>query len=152
MQVIGNNEAPETLVSRDRNARSAASSRKIKPGWVRSLHAFLGVISACNLLLLICTGLLLQHVTLLRLDEHTVSRTILPSGYRPQDGGGGVRADIVITDLHSGRLFGAVGALVLDIITLVWLVMLATGLVMYTLKQRVKQRAQGQAPTFEDDA
>jgi len=102
---------------------------------VRRLHAFLGVVSACNLFLLISTGLLLQHTELLHLDEHTVTRKLLPAAYRPQDGDSGVRADIVITDLHSGRMFGVVGTLVLDVVTLAWLVMLLTGLVMYTMKR-----------------
>jgi hypothetical protein len=152
MQLIGKNEVAESPLSPNAKAPPAASPRKPKPGWVRSVHAFLGVVSALNLLLLISTGLLLQHAAMLHLDEHTVSRTILPSGYRPQDAGSGVRADIVITDLHSGRLFGAVGALVLDVITLAWLVMLATGLVMYALRLRLKQRAPGQATTLEEDA
>jgi len=100
---------------------------------VRRTHALLGIISACNLFLLITTGLLLQHVTLLRLDEQTVSRSVLPSGYRQQDGNSGVRADIVVADLHSGRMLGVAGALLLDTITFAWLVMLGTGLVMYFL-------------------
>ena len=155
----GKSEFTENIISRrgtsavvqDTNGRSALA-RKLSPGWVRSLHAFLGVVSAVNLFLLICTGLLLQHAAMLHLDERTVSRTILPSGYRPQDGGYGVRADIVITDLHSGRLFGTVGTLILDVITLAWLVILATGLVMYILRLRLKQRAQDQTTTLEEDA
>jgi hypothetical protein len=110
------------------------SDRRVSTSWIRRTHALLGVISACNLLLLISTGLLLQHAALFRLDEHTITRRLLPSAYRPQDGDSGVRADILITDLHSGRIFGTAGALVLDVITLAWLIMLATGLVMYSLK------------------
>ena len=101
--------------------------------WIRRTHALLGLISALNLLVLIGTGLVLQHAALLRLDERSVSRRLLPSGYRPQDGDAEVRADIVITDLHSGRLFGTSGRLFLDVVTLLWLVMLTTGLVMYSL-------------------
>jgi len=101
----------------------------------------LGVISALNLLLLIGTGLLLQHVALLGLDEHTVSRRLLPSSYRPQDGDSGTRADIVVTDLHSGRMFGTAGTLFLDVVTLAWLVMLTTGLVMYWLRRGRNGRA-----------
>src|SRR4030088_86364 len=88
--------------------------------WVRRVHAILGLLSAFNLFVLISTGFLLQHSTLLRLDEKMLTRKILPTGYRPQDGGSGVRADIVVADLHSGRLFGVAGALALDIITLAW--------------------------------
>jgi hypothetical protein len=101
--------------------------------WIRRTHALLGLISALNLLVLIGTGLMLQHAALLGLDERSVSRGLLPPGYRAQDGNVEVRADIVIADLHSGRLFGTAGRLFLDGVTLVWLVMLTTGLVMYSL-------------------
>lgn len=101
---------------------------------IRKVHRMLGVISALNLLLLIATGLLLQHMNGLRLDEHMVSRRFLPANYRPQDGSEGVRADIVITDLHSGRIVGRAGTAILDVITLGWLVLLLTGLVMYTAR------------------
>jgi hypothetical protein len=101
--------------------------------WIRRTHALLGLISALNLLVLIGTGLMLQHAAQLGLDERSVSRRLLPSDYRAQDGDIEVRADIVIADLHSGRLFGTAGRLFLDVVTLVWLVMLTTGLVMYSL-------------------
>src|SRR6266481_9868898 len=120
--------------------RTASKNGRRRP-WVRRLHAILGLISAFNLLVLISTGFLLQHSTLLRLDERMLTRKILPNAYRPQDGGRGVRADIVVADLHSGRLFGVAGALALDLITLAWLVMLATGLVMYLSNQRTNGRA-----------
>ena len=103
--------------------------------WLRRTHGLLGVVSAFNLLVLISTGFLLQHMALLRLDERVVSRKLLPGRYRQQDGESGVRADIVVADIHSGRMFGVAGALVLDGITLAWLVMLSTGLVMYFAKQ-----------------
>jgi hypothetical protein len=108
--------------------------------WIRRTHAVLGLISACNLLILVCTGLLLQHATLFRLDERAITRRLLPSGYRPQDGEREVRADIVVADLHSGRLFGTVGRLVLDAATFAWLIMLTTGLVMYSLARRRNRR------------
>jgi hypothetical protein len=109
--------------------------------WTRRIHAFLGIVSAANLFVLITTGFLLQHASLLKLDEKTVSRAVLPRSYRPQDGESGVRADIFVTDLHSGRLFGTTGMLLLDGITLAWLTLLITGLVMYAGKQRAKQKA-----------
>jgi len=90
--------------------RAASANGRRRP-WVRRTHAFLGLISAFNLFVLITTGFLLQHSTLLRLDERMLTRKMLPAGYRPQDGGSGVRADIVVADLHSGRLFGVAGAL-----------------------------------------
>ncbi len=122
-------------------ASPAVAMNKRRRPWMRRVHAILGAISAVNLFVLIGTGFLLQHSTLLRLDERTLTRRILPSSYRPQDGENGVRADIVVADLHSGRLFGVAGALVLDVITLGWLVMLATGLVMYLSSQGANGRA-----------
>ncbi len=106
---------------------------------IRRLHALLGVISALNLLLLISTGLLLQHLNTLHLDEQMISRTLLPQAYRPQDGAE-VRADIVVTDLHSGRILGPVGKAILDVITIAWLISLLTGLVMYAARTNGKRR------------
>ena len=111
--------------------------------WSRRIHAFLGVVSAINLFVLITTGFLLQHATLLKLDEKTVARWALPSSYRPQDGPEGVRADIFVTDLHSGRVLGRAGTLLLDAITLAWMTLLLTGLVMYAGKLRAQQNANG---------
>lgn len=107
----------------------------------RRLHALVGIVSSLNLLLLIGSGLLLQHASLLRLDEKTVSRSVLPSSYRPQDGNSGVRADIFVTDLHSGRLLGTTGTVVLDVVTFAWLALLLTGVVMFVGKQQAKQAA-----------
>jgi uncharacterized iron-regulated membrane protein len=124
-----------------RKAGMAVRSKRRYWTRTRRLHAALGLISAFNLILLVGTGFLLQHRDLLRLDELTVSRRILPSFYRPEDPGRGVRADIVVTDLHSGRLFGTAGTLLLDAVTLVWLLMLATGLTMYISGARANRRS-----------
>jgi uncharacterized iron-regulated membrane protein len=106
----------------------------------RRLHALVGIVSSLNLLILIGSGLLLQHASLFRLDEKTVSRSVLPSSYRPQDGDSGVRADIFVTDLHSGRLLGTTGTVLLDVLTFGWLALLLTGVVMYIGKQRGKRQ------------
>src|SRR6266478_7368225 len=131
--------ASPAVVPLEPPAKLCSSTRR-RP-WSRRVHAVLRIISALNLFVLITTGFLLQHSTLLKLDERSLTRKILPSGYRPQDVGNGVRADIVVADLHSGRMFGVAGALFLDAVTLVWLVMLATGVVMYLSKQRVNGKA-----------
>src|SRR5436309_4719104 len=95
--------ASPTMVPLGPSAKLCSSTRR-RP-WSRRVHAVLGIISAFNLFVLITTGFLLQHSTLLKLDERSLTRKILPSGYRPQDVGSGVRADIVVADLHSGRMF-----------------------------------------------
>lgn len=86
---------------------------------------------------------------MLRLDEKVVSRRLLPSSYRPQDGDSGVRADIVVTDIHSGRILGVAGALILDGVTLLWLAMLATGLLMY-FRRRAHVPSAGSRDTGQD--
>jgi uncharacterized iron-regulated membrane protein len=132
-----------------RKVRVAVSNRR--RSWTRRLHAFLGLVSSLNLVLLISTGFLLQHRDLLRLDERNVSRRVLPSSYRPEDPGLTVRADIVVTDLHSGRLFGTVGTLVLDAITLIWVLMLTTGLTMYFSGVRSKRSSQNLRQNEDED-
>ena len=102
---------------------------------MRRVHALLGIVSSLNLMILLITGLLIQHRDTFVLDEHTISRILLPASYRPDDGPDGVRADIVITDLHSGRLFGKKGLLILDVVTIAWAVLLLSGVFMFTAKQ-----------------
>jgi hypothetical protein len=83
-----------------------------------------------NLLLIVATGLLIQHRDVFGLENRYVTRRFLPSGYRPNDGPE-IRSDIVITDLHSGRILGTTGVVILDAITLGWLVLLMTGVSMH---------------------
>lgn len=118
--------------------------------WSRRVHALVGIVSSINLLVLIGSGLLLQHASLLRLDEKTVSRVVLPKSYRPQDGDTGVRADIFVTDLHSGRLLGSTGTVVVDILTFGWLTLLLTGVVMYFGKRRIQPKVNGEDGDSEE--
>ncbi len=77
--------ASPAVVPLEAPAKLCSSTRR-RP-WSRRVHAVLGIISALNLFVLITTGFLLQHSTLLKLDERSLTRKILPSGYRPQDVG-----------------------------------------------------------------
>src|SRR5437867_2239497 len=102
---------------------------------MRRAHALLGIAASLNLMVLLATGLLIQHRDRLALEERTISRAFLPAYYRPDDGPDGVRADIVITDLHTGRLFGKAGSLILDVATIAWAGLLLTGVFIFTSKQ-----------------
>lgn len=150
MQLSCNTEEPETEPTRaasrgllpfarqtaepgrasQREARRSTTNNRL---WLRRLHAVVGLVASLNLLLLLGTGFLLQHRDSFGLDEHLVTRSFLPANYRAQDGPEGVRADIVVTDLHSGRLFGTTGALVLDGVTLGWFVLLLSGLYLFVV-------------------
>ena len=103
--------------------------------WPRRMHAVVGIISSVNLMALLVSGLLLQHRETFGLDERVISRTVLPNSYRSADGPDGVRADIVAADLHSGRLFGRAGLLVLDVVTIFWAILLLSGIFIFTSKQ-----------------
>ena len=96
----------------------------------RRIHAWLGVCASLNILLLVATGLLLENREPLRLEDRYVSRRYLPSSYRVNDGDE-VRSDIVITDIHSGRILGRSGLLIQDAITIGWFLLLGTGVIIF---------------------
>ena len=102
---------------------------------LRRMHSLIGIVSSLNLLLLITTGFMIQHREELKLENRTVARRFLPETYRPMDGDQGVRGDIVVTDLHSGRLLGKRGTLIVDGLTVAWLVLLISGVLMFSARR-----------------
>jgi hypothetical protein len=102
--------------------------------FVRKLHIWVGLSSALYFMLIAATGVMINHREGLRLEERNVSRSWLPGSYRPQDGNA-VRADIVATDLHSGLIFGKVGAPVLDFVAAVWFISIISGVSMLALRR-----------------
>jgi hypothetical protein len=92
---------------------------------IRRFHFWLGALLTINFIVLVLTGLLVQHRTFFRLSERTVSRKWLPAGYRLHDPDSEIRADIVMTDFHSGKLLGPKGPWIVDIT--------ATGLVLMVI-------------------
>src|SRR3954463_5453924 len=102
--------------------------------FMRKLHIWVGLSAALYFMLIATTGVMINHREGLRLEERDVSRSWLPSGYRAQDGST-VRADIVVTDLHSGLIFGKVGAPVLDFVAAVWFISIVSGVSMLILRR-----------------
>ena len=98
---------------------------------VRRLHLYLGLAAALYFMLIAATGVALNHRAGLRLENRYIARQWLPSSYRPQDGE--VRADIVIGDLHSGLIFGRIGAPVMDVVATIWFLSLLSGLTLAAL-------------------
>jgi uncharacterized iron-regulated membrane protein len=107
----------------------------------RKLHLTVGLVAALYFLFIALTGVAINHREGWRLEERVVSRGWLPDSYRPQDGGE-VRMDIVLTDLHSGLLFGRVGAPLLDVVAAVWLFSILSGLTMLALRTSLHRRPQ----------
>ncbi len=97
---------------------------------LRSIHAWIGIVSSINILILVSTGFAIQHREQFGLDDKYISRRFLPAGYRPMDDTG-VRSDIVITDVHSGRILGKPGPLIVDGLSIAWVVLVGTGLLIY---------------------
>ncbi len=97
------------------------------PNLLRRLHFWIGALLAANFALVAVTGLLIQHREYFGLDRKTVNRRWLPEGYRPNDPECEIRADIVVTDLHSGHLFGRWGPVAADASAAGVLFMIASG-------------------------
>ena len=94
---------------------------------IRRVHLYLGLGAALYFMLIAATGVALNHRDGFHLEDHYLSRNWLPSSYRPQDAAE-VRSDIVIGDLHSGLIFGRVGAPIMDVVAAVWFLSLLTGI------------------------
>jgi hypothetical protein len=108
---------------------------------VRKLHIWVGLSAALYFMLIATTGVMINHREGLRLEERTISRRWLPSSYRPDDGKDGVRADIAVSDLHSGLIFGKVGKPVMDFVAAVWLISIVSGLSMLVLRRSMHYSA-----------
>ncbi len=115
---------------------------------VRRFHLYLGLAAALYFMLIAATGVALNHRQGLRLEESFVSRHWLPSSYRVQDGDE-VRADIVVGDLHSGLIFGRVGAPVMDVVAAVWFLSLLSGLSLAVLGRSVRNGMENGSPVSE---
>lgn len=97
------------------------------PDWKHRLHVAIGLVFALYFLMLAVTGVLIHHAGDWGLTEKYVSCNYLPSNYRPLDGEE-TRLDIVIADLHSGRIFGITGRWLPDLVAGFWTVSILTGI------------------------
>ena len=109
--------------------------------FVRKLHIWVGLTAALYFMLIATTGVMINHRGGLRLEERMISRSWLPSNYRPDDGKDGVRADIAVADLHSGLIFGKVGKPVMDFVAAVWFISIVSGISMLVLRRSMHYSA-----------
>jgi hypothetical protein len=109
--------------------------------WKRTLHISVGVVFALYFLMLAVTGVMINHSTDWGLTERYVSRRYLPSDYRPLDGEES-RLDIVITDLHSGRIFGVTGRWLPDVVAAFLAVSILSGVGMVLWRKARPETAQ----------
>ena len=106
--------------------------------WFYRLHVATGLVAAVWLLLIAVTGVLINHQESLGLLDMEINDRYLPGYYRPDVRTGTTRLNIVITDLHSGRIFGAHGHWAGDLIALLVVVSLTSGAFAYTARRRIQ--------------
>ncbi len=135
---------PAALDRAPRPSPAAAAPHGKRPArLLRKIHVWIGVLFTLHFLVVMTTGLLVQHRDLFGLERRTVSRRWLPAAYRPGDPDNEIRADIVITDLHSGKIFGSRGPIMVDAAVLAWFVMLATGYGIFLVSRRRNRHTAG---------
>ena len=83
------------------------------------------------------SGVLINHQESLGLLDVEISARYLPDYYRADARTGTTRLNILITDLHSGRIFGSQGAWVSDVIALLLVISLTSGVASHRIKKRV---------------
>jgi hypothetical protein len=102
------------------------------------IHVATGLAAAVWFLLLAVTGVLVNHQESLGLLDAEISDRYLPDYYRADARTGSTRLNILITDLHSGRIFGSRGHWVSDIVALLLFVSLLSGFLSHRLKKRLQ--------------
>ncbi len=103
------------------------------------IHMATGLVAALWILLLAVTGVMINHQESLGLLDTEISDNYLPDSYRADVRTGTTRLNIIVTDLHSGRIFGAYGTWVSDLVALFLLVSLTSGAFSYWIKRRLQR-------------
>ena len=110
--------------------------RKAAARW-RNLHLVTAFVVAAWLLLLTATGVVVNHQTDWGLDEIEVRNAYLPGHYTTEFSPDSTRLNVVITDLHSGRLFWEQGKLITDAIGLLVFLSVFSGFYAFRLRKKV---------------
>ena len=99
------------------------------------IHVVTGLAAAAWFLLMALTGVLINHQESFGLLDAEISDSYLPGYYRSDARTGTTRLNIIITDLHSGRIFGSQGHWMSDLVALMLIVSLISGFVSHQLKK-----------------
>ena len=102
------------------------------------IHVVTGLAAAVWFFLMAVTGVLINHQESLGLLDAEISDRYLPGQYRADSRTGATRLNILLADLHSGRIFGSQGHWVSDLVALLLIVSLLTGFLSHRLKKRLQ--------------
>lgn len=108
-----------------------------KRAWTLRVHMVTGLIAAAWLLLIALTGILINHQEQLKLWEIEVKDSYLPGGYRTDVRDGATPLNVILTDIHSGRIFGLTGVLLWDVIAVLLIISITTGAFGYSAKRKM---------------
>ncbi|MBI1746974.1 MAG: hypothetical protein HYR55_10355 [Acidobacteria bacterium] len=104
----------------------------------KKLHLIIGMIGAVWLLFMSVTGILINHQEPLGLGDREISDRFLPTSYRADVRTGSTRWNVVLADLHSGRIFGRYGYMISDIIGGLLILSVLSGAFMYFFTKHLK--------------
>ena len=104
----------------------------------RKLHLVIGLIAALWLIFMSVTGVLINHQEQLGLGDKEISNRVLPSSYSADVRTGTTRLNVIIADLHSGRFFGKYGYLISDVVALLLIFSVVSGVYMHVFSKYVK--------------
>ena len=107
--------------------------------WLYKIHMVTGLAAAVWLLLIAVTGVLINHQESLGLLDAEISDRYLPGSYRADARTGATRLNVIVTDLHSGRIFGVHGHWISDLIALLPVVSLTSGAFSYRIKRKLQK-------------
>ena len=105
--------------------------------WLYKVHIATGLVAALWLLLIAVTGVLINHQEEMGLWDIEISDQYLPNSYRADVRTGATRLNVIVTDLHSGRIFGVHGNLLGDLIALLLVLSIVSGSFCYGTKRRL---------------
>ena len=129
-----------------RNSSTSATKRhSAHYRWWRAVHLITGFLVALWLLAMSATGVLINHQESLGLTEMDVSNRHLPAHYTEEFHPRTPRLNVVLTDLHSGRFFGARGKLISDAVALMVVLSIGTGVYSFFLRRSASSAQQVEA-------
>lgn len=118
----------------ERALRLKAAARR----W-RALHVGTGLVVGVWFVLMAVTGVLVNHQIDWGLDQVEISNHYLPDHYTDEFHPASTRLNVVLTDLHSGRFFGSWGKYISDVIALLVVISVVSGVYSFFLMRRANR-------------